>query len=75
MQHNFIWSGDAIDAGVSVSILPTVSSMVPFHLLRLDNESDVHHDLFGDVVHLILALASFDADVIANGTTAFHSSS
>ena len=38
-----------------------------------------HHGIyrsgfFGHVIHLVLALASCDADVIVNGTTAFVNS-
>ena len=46
-------------------------SMRPLHSLAQDNQNEVHHDIFGHVTSLALALASHDADSFINGTIAF----
>ena len=49
------------------------SSMVPLDLFSQDNQNEVKHDVFGHVMHLVLALATHDANGIVSGTTTFVS--
>ena len=54
-------------------IMPTVSSMAPFHLLGQDEQNEMQHDLFGHVLPLEQASASCNVTDIISGTTAFDS--
>ena len=50
-------------------MMPLVTSMVPFHLFAQDDQKEMQHDSF---VHVMtLALSSYDASGITNGTKAF----
>ena len=53
--------------------MPMASSMVPFHLLDQDSLHEEQNNIFGDVMHLALALASHAVDCSVNGTIDFVS--
>ena len=52
-------------------MIPTVSSVEPFHLLDQGDQKEMQHDIFGHVKLLAAASASCHINGIINGTTAF----
>ena len=46
-------------------------SMAQLHFLVQDNQNEVHHNIFGHMMPLVLALPSHDSDNITNGTITF----
>ena len=54
-----------------VMSLALALSMVLMHSLGKDDQNEVQMDFWGHVTALAPALASYDSDSIANGTTAF----
>ena len=54
-------------------VMQMASSMVPFHLLDQDSLHEEQNNIFGDVMHLALALASHAVDCSVNGNIVFVS--
>ena len=52
-------------------VMQMVFSMAPLHSLHHNACNEVQYDFFGDVIPLVLVLASYDADGIINGTIAW----